>query len=57
MGFPDKPRPSVSVEERDGGWVVVTLNADGKARQERPFHSQAEAKAFWLSEVGRTKDQ
>ncbi|MEY9828471.1 hypothetical protein ABIA25_000286 [Sinorhizobium fredii] len=57
MGFPDKPRPSVSVEERDGGWVVVARNADGKDHQERFFHSQAEAKAFWLSEYGRTKDQ
>lgn len=57
MGFPDKPKPSVSIEARDGGWVVVTLNADGVPRHERFFNSQAEAKAFWLSEHSRTKDQ
>lgn len=57
MNFEDKPRPSVSYEKSLDGWVVVTLNADGQARQERPFNSQAEAKAFWLAELGRLRQQ
>ncbi|WP_019279822.1 hypothetical protein [Rhizobium grahamii] len=57
MGFRDKPTVTVGIEEKDGGWRVVTTNADGKARQERDFHSKAEAHAYWLAEVGRTKNQ
>ncbi|RVO74423.1 hypothetical protein [Sinorhizobium medicae] len=52
-----KPKPSVGKEQRGEYWVVVTLNADGIPRQERPFRSQAEADAFWLKEVGRVNGQ
>jgi hypothetical protein len=57
MDLGKEPKVSVSIEQMTGGWRVVTLNADGKARQERDFYSKAEANAFWLSEVGRTKNQ
>lgn len=53
----DKPTVSVTKEQRGEYWYVVVLNADGKQRQETPFRSKAEADAFWLREVGRTKDQ
>lgn len=52
-----KPKPSVGKEQRGEYWVVVTLNADGIPRQERPFRSHAEADAFWLKEVGRVNGQ
>ena len=57
MNFENKPRATASYEKDGDGWVVVTLNADGKARQERPFSSQAEAKTFWLAELGRIREQ
>ncbi|WP_165447841.1 hypothetical protein [Rhizobium ruizarguesonis] len=57
MGFDDTPTVSVSIEQTADGWRVVTLNADGQARQERDFHGKAEANAYWLSELGRTKKQ
>lgn len=53
----DKPRVSVMKEQRGEYWYVIVLNADGQDRQERPFRSRAEAEAFWLSEIGRTKGQ
>ncbi|CAN7651314.1 hypothetical protein [Rhizobium sp. LjRoot254] len=55
MNFEQRPTPSTAIVERDGGWVVVTQNMDGKDRQERFFHGRAEANAFWLKELARTK--
>ncbi len=57
MSFEDKPRTSVSKEQRGEYWVVVTWNADGIAKQEKEFRSQAEADAYWLAEVRRTQNQ
>lgn len=48
---------AVQIEQRGEYWYVVVLNADGQERQERPFSSRAEANAFWLQEIARTKDQ
>ena len=53
MTFFDEPRPSVSKEEKEGGWLVVSLNLEGKARQERFFNSKAEADAYWLQQTGK----
>ncbi len=53
----DKPTVSVAKEQRGDAWVVVTRNADGVDRKERAFNSKAEADAYWLEEIRRTKDQ
>jgi hypothetical protein len=57
MGFPDKPTPSVEKQEKEGGWLVISRNIDGKPYRERFFNSQAEADGYWLSETGKIKNQ
>ncbi len=50
MGFPDKPMASASKEKIRESWLVTTLNVGGHSKQERYFHSEAEADAYLLQQ-------
>ena len=53
----ERPKISIIEEQRGEYKAVVVYNADGKARQEKLFRSQAEAHQFWLGENARLRDQ
>lgn len=55
MDFSDKPIASTSIEQSGDGWLVITRNVAGKARDERFFRSRAEAEAYHLAQNARVR--